>query len=199
MKRILILIMLVVASGSVSAQLFKKKNNKVVEAQYQAGAVPVINGKVTFEEFIPAEGMSTAEIEEKVNGWIARRFTKPTIISSKRYECEQPHTAIVKSEEYIVFRNTFFVLNRTRIYYYLTITAEEGGCRFNMSRITYWYDDEDENGGIHMKAENWLPDEVAFDKKGKLKKFEGKFRRKTIDLKEKLVKELTDELTSNRQ
>ena len=49
-----------------------------------------------------------------------------------------------------------------------------------------------------MKAENWLPDEVAFDKKGKLKKFEGKFRRKTIDLKEKLVKELTDELTSNR-
>ena len=197
MKRILILIMLVVASGSVSAQLFKK-NNKVVEAQYQAGAVPVINGKVTFEEFIPAEGMSAAEIEEKVNGWIARRFTKPTVISSKRYESEQSHTAIVKSEEYIVFKKTAFVQNTPRIYYYLTITAEDGGCRFNMSRITYWYDDQDEKGGIQMKAENWITDDMAFKKNGRLKKFEGKFRRKTIDLKEKLVKELTDELTSNR-
>ena len=61
--------MLVVASGSVSAQLFKK-NNKVVEAQYQAGAVPVVNGKVTFEEFISAEGMSAAEIEEKVKAFL---------------------------------------------------------------------------------------------------------------------------------
>lgn len=197
MKRILILIMLVVASGSVSAQLFKK-NNKVVEAQYQAGAVPVVNGKVTFEEFIPAEGMSAAEIEEKVNGWIARRFTKPTVISSKCYESEQPHTAIVKSEEYIVFKKTAFVQNTPRIYYYLTITAEDGGCRFNMSRITYWYDDQDEKGGIQMKAENWITDDMAFKKNGRLKKFEGKFRRKTIDLKEKLAKELTDELTSNR-
>ena len=189
--------MLVVTSASVSAQLFKK-NNKVVEAQYQAGAVPVVNGKVTFEEFIPAEGMSAAEIEEKVNGWIARRFTKPTVISSKRYESEQPHTAIVKSEEYIVFKKTAFVQNTPRIYYYLTITAEDGGCRFNMSRITYWYDDQDEKGGIQMKAENWITDDMAFKKNGRLKKFEGKFRRKTIDLKEKLVKELTDELTSNR-
>lgn len=197
MKRILILIMLVVASGSVSAQLFKK-NNKVVEAQYQTGAVPVVNGKVTFEEFIPAEGMSAAEIEEKVNGWVARRFVKPTVISSKRYESEQPHTAIVKSEEYIVFKKTAFVQNTPRIYYYLTITAEDGGCRFNMSRITYWYDDQDEKGGIQMKAENWITDDMAFKKNGRLKKFEGKFRRKTIDLKEKLVKELTDELTSNR-
>lgn len=197
MKRILILIMLVVTSASVSAQLFKK-NNKVVEAQYQAGAVPVINGKVTFEEFIPAEGMSAAEIEEKVNGWIARRFVKPTVISSVLYESEQPHTAIVKSEEYIVFKKTAFVQNTPRIYYYLTITAEDGGCRFNMSRITYWYDDQDEKGGIQMKAENWITDDMAFKKNGLLKKFEGKFRRKTIDLKEKLVKELTDELTSNR-
>ncbi|MBP3409194.1 MAG: DUF4468 domain-containing protein [Bacteroidaceae bacterium] len=197
MKRILILIMLVVASGSVSAQLFKK-NNKVVEAQYQAGAVPVINGKVTFEEFIPAEGMSAAEIEEKINGWVARRFVKPTVIRSVLYESEQPHTAIVKSEEYIVFKKTAFVQNTPRIYYYLTITAEDGGCRFNMSRITYWYDDQDEKGGVQMKAENWITDDMAFKKNGRLKKFEGKFRRKTIDLKEKLVKELTDELTSNR-
>ena len=111
MKRFLILIMLVLVTGTVSAQLFKRKD-KTVEVQYQAGAVPVVNGKVTFEEFIPANGMSATEVEEKVNNWISSRFVKPTVIAAKRYESEAPQTAIVKSEEYIVFRNTFFVLNR---------------------------------------------------------------------------------------
>ena len=189
--------MLVLVTGTVSAQLFKRKD-KTVEVQYQAGAVPVVNGKVTFEEFIPANGMSATEVEEKVNNWISSRFVKPTVIAAKRYESEAPQTAIVKSEEYIVFRNTFFVLNRARIYYYLTITAKDGGCLFNISRITYWYDDEDDKGGIHMKAENWITDDMAFNNKGKLKRFEGRFRRKTIDLKNALVQELTNELTPNK-
>lgn len=198
MKKTLLIIMLVLVAGTASAQLFKKRS-KVVEPQYQAGAVSVVNGKVAFDEFIPAEGMTAAEIEEKVNSWITRRYVEPTVISAKRYESEQPNTAIVKGEEYIVFKNTFLVLSRARIYYYLTITAEDGGCRFNMSRITYWYDDEDDNGGIHMKAENWITDEMAFDKKGGLKKFEGKFRRKTIDLKNQLVEELKNELTHGKR
>ena len=69
---------------------------------------------------------------------------------------------------------------------------------FNISRITYWYDDEDDKGGIHMKAENWITDDMAFNNKGKLKRFEGRFRRKTIDLKNALVQELTNELTPNK-
>lgn len=198
MKKVLLIIMLVLVAGTASAQLFKKRS-KVVEPQYQAGAVSVVNGKVAFDEFIPAEGMTAAEIEEKVNSWITRRYVEPTVISAKRYESEQPNTAIVKGEEYIVFKNTFLVLSRARIYYYLTITAEDGGCRFNMSRITYWYDDEDDKGGIHMKAENWITDEMAFDKKGGLKKFEGKFRRKTIDLKNQLAEELKNELTPGKR
>lgn len=198
MKKVLLIIMLVLVAGTASAQLFKKRS-KVVEPQYQAGAVSVVNGKVAFDEFIPAEGMTAAEIEEKVNSWITRRYVEPTVISAKRYESELPNTAIVKGEEYIVFKNTFLVLSRARIYYYLTITAEDGGCRFNMSRITYWYDDEDDKGGIHMKAENWITDEMAFDKKGGLKKFEGKFRRKTIDLKSQLVEELKNELTPGKR
>lgn len=197
MKRILILIMLVIATCTASAQLFKKKS-RTVEPQYQVGAVSVINGKATFEEFIPAAGMSASEIEEKVSGWISRRFVKPTVIGAKRYESDQPNTMVVKSEEYIVFKKTAFVQNTPRIYYYLTITAEDGGCKFNMSRITYWYDDQDENGGIQMKAENWITDDMAFDKKGRLKKFEGKFRRKTIDLKNQLVEELKNELTPDK-
>ena len=193
MKRILPLIALLLICTASSAQLFKKKEHSV-EPKYQAGTIPVLNGKVTFEETIPAEGLTAGQVEEKVNGWIKSRFVEPTVISVKRYESEQPATIVIKSEEYLVFRNTFFVLNRARIYYYLTLTANDGSCKFNMSRITYWYDDEDEKGGIKMKAEDWITDETAFNDKGGLKRFEGKFRRKTIDLKELLVDELKKEL-----
>ncbi len=197
MKRYLLLIALVFAIGAVQAQVFKGKANAGEE--YAQGAVPVANGKVTFEETIPAEGLSAAEIEERANAWIKRRYVEPTVISVKRYDSELPGTAIIKGEEYIVFKNTFLVLSRARIYYYLTLTAKEGQCTFHMSRITYWYDDEDDKGGIKMKAENWITDDMAFDKKGRLKKFEGKFRRKTIDLKNQLVQELTDELTTEKR
>lgn len=192
MKKIILLMALVLATTAAQAQLFKKKST-TVEPQYKEGTVPVVNGKVTFETEIAAEGLSAAQIAETVEAWFAERYVEPTIISVKRYD-EVPGSIVIKGEEYIVFRNTFLVLSRARIYYYLTITPKDGACTFNMSRITYWYDDEDDNGGIKMKAEEWITDDKAFNGKGGLKKFEGKFRRKTIDLKDSLIKELSQKL-----
>jgi hypothetical protein len=80
------------------------------------------------------------------------------------------------------------------MYYFLTLTAQDGNCNFHLSRINYWYDDEDEKGGIKMIAEEWITDDNAFGKNGKLKKFEGKFRNKTIELKDQLIDELTKAL-----
>ena len=196
MKRLLPLIILALLAVPTSAQLFKKKN-KSVEVQYQKGAVAVVNGRVTFEEFIKADGLSADQVDKKVTDWIKERYVQPNVIASHEYESDTEGTTILKAEEYIVFKQNAFVLSRARIYYYLTIEAQDGGCRFNMSRITYWYDDEAENGGIkNMKAEEWITDDMAFDKKGKLKKFEGKFRCKTIDLKNQLIEELEKELNS---
>lgn len=154
-------------------------------------AIPVINGKVTFEETIPAEGYTAKEVKDIIDTWIKERFVKPVVISAKQFTANNPKATILKGEEYIVFKNRPLVLERARIYYYLTLTANEGSCTFNMSRITYWYDDEDDKGGIKMIAEEWITDENAINKKGNLKKFEGKFRNKTIELKNTLVNDLT--------
>lgn len=193
MKRFSILLILLLTVAASQAQLFKKADSTIQE-QYAAGAVPVINGKVTFEEVIPAEGYSAAEVSDIVNAWIKERYAEPTVISVKHFDSGVPGTTVIKGEEYIVFKNTFFVLSRARTYYFLTLTANDGSCTFNMSRITYWYDDEDDKGGIKMKAEEWITDDNALNKKGKMKKFEGKFRSKTIDLKNILVSELTERL-----
>lgn len=191
MKRFLTFAIIVLATLSVPAQSSNAADPN------NTGAIPVINGKVTFEETISAVGYTAEEVEKIMNDWTKKRFVKPTVISVKRFNSEVPATTILKSEEYITFKSTAFVLERARIYYYLTLTANEGSCTFNMSRITYWYDDEDDKGGLRMKAEEWITDENAINKKGKLKAFEGKFRRKTIELKESLTKEL-EHLLSRR-
>jgi hypothetical protein len=194
MKRIILLITAITLFiGTADAQLFKKRDRNV-ETEYAEGMVPVTNGKVTFDEVIAVEGMEADEILAKAADWAKERYVEPTVISARRYDSGD--SIIIRGEEYITFKSTFFVLSRARIYYYLTITAEDGLCRFNMTRITYWYDDEDDNGGIKMKAEEWITDDNAFNDKGGLKKFEGKFRRKTIDLKDALINKLTKKLNS---
>lgn len=202
MKKILYILVLALLPAVAShAQLIKKsqKSATAENVAYAAGTVPVINGKVTFEKAIEAKGLTAKEVEERVNQWITERYVEPTVISVKRYESEKPGTIIIKGEEYITFKSTAFVLSRARMYYYLTLTPADGYCNFNLSRITYWYDDEDENGGVKMIAEEWITDDNAFNDKGKMKRFEGKFRRKTIDLKEQLIKELTEALNCTQK
>lgn len=189
MKKILLFTLFVFTIISVNAQTTDKEINKNSEE-----VIPVVNGKVTFEEIIPAEGYTANEIKDIVNKWIKERFVKPTVISAKQFTANNPKATILKGEEYLVFKKAALVLERARIYYYLTITANEGSCTFNMSRITYWYDDEDDKGGIKMIAEEWITDENAINKKGKLKKFEGKFRNKTLELKDILINDLTARL-----
>ena len=194
MKKISALALIVLTIFSAQAQLTETaaKSTEVNSTQI----IPVKNGKVTFEETIPAQGYTAEQVKEVVDAWFKERFVKPTVISAKQINSGNPYTAILKGEEYIVFKNKPLVLERARIYYYLTITANDGSCTFNMSRITYWYDDEDEKGGLKMIAEEWITDENAINKKGNLKKFEGKFRNKTIELKDIMVNDLTQRLKS---
>ena len=189
MKKIALLALILFTAFPIQAQTTDKAIH-----DNATNVIPVVNGKVTIEETIQAEGYTANEIKDIIDKWIKERFVKPTVISAKQFTANNPKATILKGEEYLVFKKAALVLERARIYYYLTLTANDGSCTFNMSRITYWYDDEDDKGGIKMIAEDWITDENAINKKGKLKKFEGKFRNKTLELKEILVNDLTERL-----
>lgn len=193
MKKILSILILVLTVSTASAQLFKGRNAALDKPEYQAGAVPTVNGKVVFEDSFEAKGNSQ-EIMAKAQNWIKKRFSNPNIIKYNIYDAEKPGTIIVKSEEYITFKKKFFVLDRTRITYFLDIEPKDNACTMRMYRITYWYDEEFE-GGQHFTAEQYITDAEAFnDKKTKLLKIPGKFRVKTIDLKNDLISDLKNAL-----
>ena len=165
-----------------------------VEAKYAAGSVPVVNGRVMFQETI-ATTMSPDAAYAKISAWAKERFEKPNVIISKFISDDARNRQLsLTAEEYMVFVNRFFVLDRTRINYWVEIQCAEGSATIKMTRINYWYEEERE-GGIKFSAEEFITDEQAFNRKGDdLLKDQGKFRRGTINFFDSLVKELNEAL-----
>ena len=164
-----------------------------VDPHYGIGSVPVVNGRVLFEKTIVAADTPSAGLFDKAMKWAEQRFAKPTVIAAKFTETDSVnHRFVVNAEEYIVFRNTFLELDRTRINYWYEVSCEEGAVTLKMTRITYWYEEE-RDGGERFTAEEWITDEQCFNsKKTKLLRRTGKFRIKTIDLFDSLTKQLMD-------
>ena len=166
-----------------------------VDSKYLEGAVPVIDGKVTFSTSIKAKGMTQAQIYETVLNWANKRFQPNNNLNPKiLYSNPDKSEIIAGGEEYIVFSSNFISLDRTRIYYHLIINCENENCILTMTRIHYWYE-EDNDGGYKYKAETWITDKEALNKaKDKFAKVSGKFRKETIDYKDKLFNEIRNQL-----
>ena len=185
MKRILMSIALCLSIMMAWAQ---------VEARYDKGNVPVVNGRIMFQETV-STSLSEGEAYERISEWAKQRFNKPNVIVSKfTAEDETNHTLNLTAEEYIVFTKKFFVLDRTRINYWVEIQCTEGGATIKLTRINYWYEEERE-GGLKFSAEEFITDDEAFNAKGtKLLKDQGKFRKGTINFFDSLVAEMNTAL-----
>lgn len=161
------------------------------EAKYLEGAVPVKDGKVLFTTEMNVPTLTQQQIYETLTQWAANRF-KPDDKFNARilYSNHEDGEIAIAGEEYIVFTSSALSLDRSRIYYHLIINADAGKCNVEMKRIRYWYE-ENRNGGERIDAEERILDELTINKKkNKLYPIYGKFRMKTIDLKDELFKEI---------
>lgn len=165
------------------------------ESKYLEGAVPVVDGKVTFSTSIQAKGMNSAQIYDRVLEWANKYFQpKDNLTPKVLYANPEKAEIIAGGEDYIVFASSYLVLDRTRIYYHLIANCEDEKCDLTMTRIHYWYEEEND-GGYKYKAEKWITDKEALNKsKNKLAKVSGKFRQKTIDYKDQMFNEIQSAL-----
>ena len=161
------------------------------ESKYLEGAVPVVDGKVTFSTIIQAQGMSASQIYDKVLEWANKYFQpKENLTPKVLYSNAEKGEIIAGGEDYIVFASNYLIMDRTRIYYHLIANCEDEKCNLTMTRIHYWYEEEID-GGYKYKAEKWITDKEALNKsKNKLAKVSGKFRQKTIDYKDQMFNEI---------
>ena len=165
-----------------------KKVEEVVvnpDQKYLAGAVPVIDGKVTFEQTFLAPGMSANEIYDKMLNYIERMTKGGNQFEESRVliQDKEKHQIVANFLEWLVFTDKALVLDRTRMRFLLFVDCKNGEAKVRMTRISYLY--EEERDPQKFTAEEWITDEMALNKKQtQLARTYGKFRRKTIDRKD---------------
>ncbi len=183
MKKILLFFLML-------APFFATANNHTdneINPKYLEGAVPLVDGIVTFHETFTVENKSKAELYQTMLQWAGNRFKPHGELSSRiAYTNEEEGEIAVVAEEYIIFSSALLSIDRTRIYYNFIIDVDDNKCELTMQRIHYWYN-ENRDGGLKYRAEEWIVDKYALNKKKtKLASKSGKFRKATIDLKDNL-------------
>lgn len=155
-----------------------------VDPKYLNGAVPEVDGQVVFSTRIEVPGKTASQIYDTMQQYM-ERLTKTTNQIESRIVSADPakHEIIGSYQEWLVFKKTSLSLDRTRFFYILHTVCSDGYADVKMMRIHYFY--EEERAPQRLRAEEWITDKEAVNKKNtKLLPISGKFRRKTIDRKD---------------
>lgn len=171
-----------------------------ISPKYGIGAVPVDNnGTVVFtQSYALPQGLSQDECYDLLLNWAKGRFAKPySYVGRILNEDAQSHRFIFHVEELIVFKRNAVVADESRITYNFSVVVNNEGITLKMTDIKYRYEEGREGGGKAFSAEEWITDDEAFNrKKTKFLKSTGKFRIKTIDLKDALFEKANDILNN---
>ena len=160
--------------------------------KYLQGAVPVVDGRVIFSKTFEAPGKTAFEIYNIIGKFLQDETKEENQLNSALVKADTTSYELAASyEEWLVFHNNAISLDRTRFYYVLKALCQNGKVYVEMSHIRYFY--EEERKPQRMKAEEWITDKEAVNKKNtKLLPITGKFRRKTIDRKDYLFNKIEE-------
>ena len=160
------------------------------DAKYLRGAVPEVNGKVVFRKTIEAPGKSARQIYDIIKAYMGKMLREKNQINSMLVVDDSVKYQVGgRFDEWLVFRKTAIVLDQTRFSYVLNARCADGRADIELSHIKYLY--EEQRNAQHLKAEGWITDDDAVNKKNtKLYPLTGKFRRKTVDRKDFLFNKI---------
>lgn len=148
------------------------------EEKYLKGAVPEVNGKVTFTQMVEAPMLSRDQIFNTTLDWAQKRFVSHDGFNSRvLYSNPQTGAIACLGEEYLVFTDKALSLDRAKITYQMLFEITDGKCEAKITSIRYLYE------GETSPAETIITDKNAlYRNKNKLIRQPGKFRTHTIDL-----------------
>lgn len=158
--------------------------------KYLLGAVPEVDGIVTFQKNFSV----TDKSEQQIYDVLLAHINNP-LISDAIHDKSVPYTRIISEEkgegtivarieEYMTFKRIPIIsLDRTRFRYMLSAEVKGQKVSLTLTQISYYYnEDMDGKNGVNYRAEEWITDKEAVNKKGtKLYPKSGKFRRLTVD------------------
>lgn len=204
MKRILIAVMMGIPFMAVAQNTWEtntqtatvKKEAKAMvnpDQKYLAGAVPEVDGKVVWTTTLQAPGKTAQQVYDLIGRQLSAMTKEENQFEQSRILLADTttHQIVANFQEWLVFKSTALVLDRTRLMYQIVADCKDGSADITMRRIYYLYDEERQPQSY--TAEEWITDKQGLNKKqNKLARVSGKFRRKTIDRKDNIFETLNN-------
>ena len=152
--------------------------------------MPEVDGKVEWQLDVDVPGKTADQIYSIMLNCLTDLTKTENQLegSSVALVNKQEHIVAASIKEWLVFTDKFLMLDRTKFNYTLIAYCKDNHLTVTMGRISYRYEDNrSDDGGYVYKAEEWINDENALNrKKTRLLPGSAKFRRKTIDRKDYL-------------
>ncbi|MBR4389317.1 MAG: DUF4468 domain-containing protein [Prevotella sp.] len=158
-------------------------------AYYLGDVVPMVDEQVVWEKTFTNEASADANYEAML--------TYLNELTHEENQTEQSMVALVnkaehsiacRMEEWLTFSSSLISLDRAKMVYTLAVFCADGSVRIKAYRIHYIYPQQHRKDELYL-AEEWITDEYAVNKKHtRLLPHSGKFRRKTVDRMEELMK-----------
>jgi len=179
MKQLLLLWMLLIPSILIAQE---------EDERYQAGAVPVEEGKVVFTKEVTDPSLSQSQLYDKLLAWAESRFNNE--YNRVAYADKDKSEFAVVGVEKLIFSSTALSLDTSEMSYHLIIQTTGNKAKIQVTNINYKYDVSYERNPQRLVAEDVITDKYALTKKNKLNRINGKFRKATIDYVDKIFNEL---------
>lgn len=172
------------------------------DSKYLKGAVPMENGMVCFQKSFSVPGRTDQELQETLMQFIRGGLVENAIQEQRSRiisDGKEDGNICAAVEEWMIFKKKFAYLDETRFRYQVIGNVNKGRISLTIKQISFLYGEEcEENvptgrGGTTYRAEEWIDDAHAINKKGtKLIPGSAKFRRKTVDRVETIFEDAMD-------
>ncbi|MCD8203010.1 MAG: DUF4468 domain-containing protein [Prevotella sp.] len=159
------------------------------DEKYLEGAVPEVDGKVEWTLEVDVPGKDASQLYDIMLACFSELTKSKNQLdgSSVSLVSKQDHIVVASVKEWMMFRDNVINLDRTKFFYTLMANCYDERVTVTMNRLAYKYDEENGKGGYFYKAEEWINDKNALNKKKtKLLLGSAKFRRKTVDRKDEV-------------
>lgn len=156
--------------------------------RYQAGAVPVEDGRVMFTKEVTDNSLSQGQLYDKMLAWAQNRFKDEN--NRVTYADKDKGAFAVVGMEKLIFTSNALSLDTSEMTYHLILQVTGNTAKIQFTNIHYKYEVSYERTPQRFAAEEVITDEYALTRRNRLNRMNGKFRKGTIDFTDKVFHEI---------
>jgi len=171
------------------------KKNAKKDPKYLKGAAPMVDGRVEWTMELDIPGKSVQQIYDRIYQYMEELTHTDNQIKGSRVALvnKDEHAVITNVKEWLIFKQNAISLDRAATSYKLFAFCSDNHLKLTLTRIIFDYSENVPGDNGIYKAEEWIADETALNKKGtKIYPGSSRFRIKMIDRKDEIFNQVAN-------